>query len=139
MTVVLEASVALKWAMNEVDSDRSRRLRDDFRRKIDQAIAPDSCTLECAHGLSRAERRGIVIDPLTLWYELMAEPLSFVESIPLMPRALEIASRFRIGVYDCLYVALAEREKCDLITADMRLMNGLGSAFPFVRSLATYP
>jgi predicted nucleic acid-binding protein len=27
----------------------------------------------------------------------------------------------RIGVYDCLHVALAEREGCDLVTADDRL------------------
>jgi predicted nucleic acid-binding protein len=31
----------------------------------------------------------------------------------------------RIGVYDCLYVALAERETCQLITADQRLVNSL--------------
>ena len=38
-------------------------------------------------------------------------------SLPLMQRALLIARKARIGVYDCLYVALAEREGCELITS----------------------
>jgi len=29
----------------------------------------------------------------------------------------------RIGVYDCLYVALAEREQCRVVSADKRLVN----------------
>ena len=36
------------------------------------------------------------------------------------------------SVYDCLYVALAEREQCDLVTADQRLINNLQSKFPLL-------
>ncbi len=42
--------------------------------------------------------------------------------MPLLPRAVELSSQRRIGVYDCLYVALAEREGCELVTADDRLV-----------------
>jgi predicted nucleic acid-binding protein len=60
------------------------------------------------------------------------------------PRALppdepEISSQTRHGFYDCLYVALAEREGCELVTADQRLINNLGPAFPFIKSLASLP
>ena len=41
---------------------------------------------------------------------------------PGLKRALDIASQARIGVYDCLYVALAERAGCELVTADDRLV-----------------
>ena len=41
----------------------------------------------------------------------------------------------RIGVYDCLHVALAERERCELVTADERLMNSLLPFYPFIRYL----
>ena len=47
-----------------------------------------------------------------------------------LARAFEIASNARIGVYDCLYVALAEREKAPLITADQRLLGLQG--FPLL-------
>jgi putative transposase len=39
-----------------------------------------------------------------------------------LPRAIAISSAVRIGVYDCLYVALAEREGCEFVTADARLV-----------------
>jgi predicted nucleic acid-binding protein len=45
----------------------------------------------------------------------------------------------RIGVYDCLYVALAEREGCELVTADDKLIENLQILFPFVVSLASLP
>ena len=47
------------------------------------------------------------------------------------------SSSVRIGVYDCLYVALAEREQCELITADDRLVRSMQPLFPFVVSLAS--
>jgi predicted nucleic acid-binding protein len=45
----------------------------------------------------------------------------------------------RCGVYDCLYVALAEKESCELITADDKLVKNLGAMFPLIISLATIP
>jgi predicted nucleic acid-binding protein len=56
-----------------------------------------------------------------------------------LPKAFAIASQFRIGVYDCLYVVLAEREGCELLTADDRLVRALQSTFPFITSLASLP
>jgi predicted nucleic acid-binding protein len=47
--------------------------------------------------------------------------------LSLLPRAYELSSQARIGVYDCLYVALAEREGCPLLTADDRLARSLPS------------
>lgn len=44
------------------------------------------------------------------------------DSYPLMRRAFELSSQARIGVYDCLYVALAEFEQCRVATADQRLL-----------------
>ena len=38
-----------------------------------------------------------------------------------MPRAYALSSQVRIGIYDCLYVALSEQEQCELLTADSRL------------------
>jgi predicted nucleic acid-binding protein len=57
----------------------------------------------------------------------------------LLPRAYEISSQTRQGVYDCLYVALAERERCELLTADQKLLNTLQPLFPFITSRASSP
>ena len=42
-------------------------------------------------------------------------------------------------IYDALYVALAKRESCELLTADEKLVVNLKSDFPFVVSLASLP
>ena len=60
-------------------------------------------------------------------------------SLPLTPRAIQIATSARIGVYDRLYVALAEREGCGLVTADARLINSLQPTYPFIIALAPLP
>jgi predicted nucleic acid-binding protein len=60
-------------------------------------------------------------------------------SLPLMPRAISISSQLRIGVYDCLYVALADQEQCELITADDKLIKNLKKQFPFIQSLSSMP
>ena len=74
-----------------------------------------------------------------LWVELMLDSPRLFPSLPLMLRALAIANQARIGVYDCLYVALAEREKCALLTADDKLIKNLQAQFPFVTDLKTLP
>jgi predicted nucleic acid-binding protein len=57
----------------------------------------------------------------------------------ILRRALAISSAARIGVYDCLYVALAERENCELVTADDKLVRNLQHQFPFIVSLSALP
>ena len=76
MKYVLDASVGIKWVMNEIDSAKAGQLRDDFRSRIHDLIAPDSFPLEAAHALTKAGRRAIVTDATRLWVELMDAPHS---------------------------------------------------------------
>ena len=139
MKYAIAASLGIKWVMNEIDSAVARHLRDDFRNQIHELIAPASFPLEAAHALTKAGRRGIVTDATRLWVELMVDSPQFFPSVPLMLRALAIANQATIGVYDCLYVALAERESCELVTADARLINNLQPTYPFIIALASFP
>jgi predicted nucleic acid-binding protein len=41
---------------------------------------------------------------------------------PLLPRAMGLARRLGHPVYDCVYLALAEREDARFVTADQRLL-----------------
>jgi predicted nucleic acid-binding protein len=45
----------------------------------------------------------------------------------------------RVGICDCLYVALAEQEKCELVTSDDKLIKNLQPQFPFIVALASLP
>ena len=134
---ILDASVALKWVLTESDSDKARRLREDFRNAIREFLAPDIFAVECAHALTKGERRGVIVDPDILYDEIMLDAPRLSASIPLMTRAIAIAKKARIAVYDCVYVALAEQEGCELITADQKVLSALQASFPFVKSLAS--
>ena len=141
MNKVLDASVAFKWVVAEKDDDKARRLRDDYRNAVVELIAPEVFPFDLAHSLTRAERqkRISVGDALTLWADVMTTPPRIIPSLPLTPRAIEISSIMRIGIYDCLYVALAEWENCELVTADTKLISNLVKQFPFIVDLSTLP
>ncbi|SRR5579883_192630 len=141
MKYVLDSNIALKWVLAEVDSDTARRLRAEFHNPIHELIAPDVFPVEVAHGLAKAERRGVIPqgDADRLLTNVLSTPPHVYPYLRLLKRALDIASPARIGVYDCLYVALAEREGCELVTADDRLVRTLHPTFPFITSLAALP
>ena len=135
MKYVLDSSVALKWVLAEVDADKALRLRDESRTGIHELISQDIFPVELAHALARAERqrRISVADGWTHWRTAMVDSPALHAYLPLMPRAYAIASAARIGVYDCLYIALAE-QGCELITADDRARSEPASNFSFVGS-----
>ena len=141
MKYVLDASAALKWVLPEPLADKAIQLRDEYQKQIHELLAPDIFPAECAHALLRAERRKIIAvgQAATLLADMMDTAPTLHPYIPLMSRAVDIASNVRIGVYDCLYIALAERESCEFITADDKLIKNLQPTFPFILSLASLP
>jgi predicted nucleic acid-binding protein len=142
MRRVLDASVALKWVLPEADSDKAIRLRDDFRNALVELLAPDIYPAEIGHALARAERRKLIATPQgsVLFADVLATPPKLYPSYPnLLGRAFSISSQMRIGFYDCLYIALAERESCDLVTADDKLVRNLQPHFSFIVALSSLP
>lgn len=127
MRYVLDASVGVQYLLVEKDTVKARQLRDDFNNGIHELLAPDVFPIEVLNVLTKAQRKGWItpqdgailadacLDGLPILHDLLS----------LLPRAYELSSLTRSAVYDCLYVALAEREGCDLVTADEKLVNNL--------------
>jgi predicted nucleic acid-binding protein len=139
MKYVVDSSVGFKWVLVENLSDKARKLRDDYTAGIHRLLAPDVFPVEIAHALTRAERQKRITPPeggILLADVLRTLPIQS-RSLPLLLRAAEISLAMRVGVYDCLYVALAEKRKCRFITADDRLIKNLQVNFPFIISLAS--
>jgi predicted nucleic acid-binding protein len=122
-------------------SDKADAIRQDFKNAIHELLAPDVFPIEVAHALTRAERQGRVPvgDAKGLLFDVLTTAPQLHPYIPLLSRAVDISSQIRIGVYDCLYLALAEREQCELVSADDRFVNNVQKDFPFVRHLSTMP
>jgi predicted nucleic acid-binding protein len=141
MRYVLDANVAVKWVIAEADSANALQLRDDFRNAVHELLAPDFFPLEVLHALTRAERQGRILPAQGghFWRDVMQTCPVLFPSIPLGARAYAISSSARIGIYDCLYVALAEREGCEMVTADDKLLRNLQGPFPFLVALSSLP
>lgn len=141
MRYVLDSSVAFEWVVPEPDSDKAIRLREDFRNGLHEVLAPDIFPTEIANALLVAERRGRIAAgqfPVLLADVLTTCPL-LVPAIPLLARVAVLVAGIRLSAYDALYVALAEREGCEFVTADDRLFRSVQTQFPFVRALAGFP
>jgi predicted nucleic acid-binding protein len=141
MRYVLDSSIAVKWVIAESDSASAVRLRDDFASGIHELLSPDIFPLEVAHAIVKAERQGRIRagDGVVFLTDVLTTLPDLRLGLSLLPRAFAIASAARIGVYDCLYVALAELVQCELVTADDRLIRNLQPQFPFIKSLASLP
>ena len=104
-------------------------------------IAPDMFPTEMCNILMILERSGKINpgDAHLFFRHLLSELPPLFPAIPLLPRALEIAKQSRPTVYDCLHVALAEREGCELVTADDKLVKAVQPTLPLVVSLSSLP
>jgi predicted nucleic acid-binding protein len=129
MTAVVDASVAVKWVIPEVLSDRA----DALRGQADRLLAPDLLLVEATNTLwKKLTRREITAREAAHALDLLqSSALELRPSGPLLGRALTLARRLRHPVYDCLYVALAQVEGAILVTADRRLL--AHAARPFTR------
>ncbi len=133
MKYVLDTNVALKWVLPEPDSPKADALRGAFQEETHELLAPDVFPVECAHVLTRAERQKIIQPGQAAKYlfAILGAGPALHPYQPLLPRAVDISSQIRIGVYDCLYLALAEQEQCEVVTADVHLAKA-ATGFPVV-------
>ncbi len=60
MKYVLDASTALCWVLSRPGTSRALRLRDEFRRHVQERIAPSHFPGEVANGLTKAERQKLI-------------------------------------------------------------------------------
>jgi predicted nucleic acid-binding protein len=139
MKYVLDASAALPWVLPEKDSAKAIQLRDEVRNAVHELLAPDIFPVEVFNSLLKAERTKRISsgEAKTLYASIGADIPALHPYLSLMPRAGEIASRHRIALYDCLYIALAERESSEVITAD-RGITSLQSQFSFIVPLSSF-
>jgi predicted nucleic acid-binding protein len=135
-TLVIDASVAVKWLIAEMHSNVARALADAGT----DLIAPDLILAEVANALWRSVRMGrLTSSAAARAVDVLPPAFSrLVSAEPLLRRAFALAASIDHPVYDCLYLALAEREAADLVTADARLI-ALGRTLPGLRVRSLVP
>jgi predicted nucleic acid-binding protein len=142
MTVVLDASVVIKWFLPEIDREAALRLRDSG----ESFVAPDHLFAETANAVwKKVRRREITAGEGTEAIERIdraAVGIELVSCRELAVEAYKIAIAYGRSVYDAMYLALAKQRNTRLITADGRLFNALAAApdiRPHIELLREYP
>ncbi len=141
-TCVVDANVAAKWllpAAGEGLLDQANHLLALHVKRELQLLAPDLIGAEIGNVLWKAVRRNRIShaeaeNSLRRFHDLA---IQVIPASDLLVQALQIAVMCDCSFYDGLYVALALTTKTELVTADERLVNALGSRFP-VRWLGAF-
>lgn len=114
--LVIDASVAIKWVVEEPETADAIALR---RYRL---LAPDLLIPECANILRKKVRRQeIGLEEALLGAHLLEH--AEVELIPmrrLLVPATRLAAQLDHPAYDCVYLSLAQSSGCCLVTADTR-------------------
>ncbi|MBV8473603.1 MAG: type II toxin-antitoxin system VapC family toxin, partial [Hyphomicrobiales bacterium] len=121
-TLVVDASVVIKWVVEEEGTQHALVLRGAAR-----LIAPDLLVAECANILWKKVQRGeLTREEADLAAQLIER--ADIELFPmrgLLHDATRIAIEISHPAYDCIYLALAMATNARFVTADERLLQKL--------------
>ncbi|MCC7274054.1 MAG: type II toxin-antitoxin system VapC family toxin [Alphaproteobacteria bacterium] len=135
--IVVDASVAIKWLIDEPGSERAQ----DLLARDDELVAPDIIRLEVPSAIARRFRLGDldaddVAAVLRLWDMSLARGLPSLQDFRRhLPQAVALSVGLRHPLADCLYLAVAEHLDLPMVSADRTLLRRVGDRFPLLRSL----
>ncbi len=135
---VIDASVAVKGYMREVGSDAAI----DLLTGLDRLLAPELIRLEVLGAITRRVRLGEMdADDARVrcrtWERAVRQDV--VRVIPhddLLAPATELALELKHPIADCLYLALAQRERIPLVTADRAFRDRAAHVYSAIDLLA---
>ena len=117
---VVDASVIVKWFVQEQFSDKVVGLMDKHAKGEVLLIAPELLFIEVLNALRYKKVNNSFLSNVnkTLWNaQFKIIPLND----SLLQTALAISLKEGLTIYDSVYVAIAEAENCQMITADKEL------------------
>ncbi|MFA6122987.1 type II toxin-antitoxin system VapC family toxin [Sphingomonas sp.] len=126
MTLVVDASVAVKWFVREEGTDAARALL----AMPDPLIAPDWLLIEAASTFWKKVKRSELLT-VHAQNHLSVLPGFFQQLVPaaeLVAEAFRLSVRLKHPIYDCLYLALAIDEGFTLVTADRAFYDAAANA-----------
>jgi len=118
--VVLDTSVVVKWFVEEEGSKKAIDFLEKYRRGELKILVPEIISLELANALFfGAGLKGKTLqEAISAFYKLGISFISLDEV--LVREASKYSEKFKIATYDALFIVLAEKEKCFLVTADKK-------------------
>ncbi|MEX2016978.1 MAG: type II toxin-antitoxin system VapC family toxin [Candidatus Pacearchaeota archaeon] len=117
---IIDTSIAVKWFLNEKNSDKALQLKESFLRGELILVAPDLILLEILNALKyNKKKESELIRANRDVFDLNMNMVEINNS--LLIKAIENSIKYDITIYDALYVAVAQIHGVPLITADTGL------------------
>jgi predicted nucleic acid-binding protein len=134
---VVDASVVVKWFLPEPSRQAALRLLHHYQEESIKLLAPALVVLEVTNVLCKRVRRGEMSAAMSeeAYRMLKINAPILVDNQELMDEARTLALASGQAIYDCLYLALALRQGCEMITADGKFHAAVTAAFPNVLPL----
>ena len=134
---VIDSNVVVKWFFPEPSRPEALRLLQLYRDARIVLLAPSLLITEVCNVCCKKVRRGSASVSVaeTAYRFLQTFCPVLVEERGLMHEAMTLALTSGQSVYDCLYLTLALRRGCDLITADHKFHAAVHATFPSVLRL----
>jgi predicted nucleic acid-binding protein len=128
---VVDASVVVKWFLPEPSQPAALRLLRHYQAESIKLFAPALIILEVSSVFCKRVRRGEMSATRAkeAYRLLKINAPVLVDDRELMDEALKLALSSGQALYDCLYLALALRQGCEMITADWKFHAAVSAAF----------
>ncbi len=134
-TLVLDASVIVKWFTREDKRKQALDIREQFINQEIDILIPDLTFYE----VSNALRFNTDFDEIDIRDAVESLFLMSLDIITprkeILDRSIEISVKYNLSVYDSYYIALAELVDIDFVTSDKKLFEKVKNDFDFVRLL----
>lgn len=128
MLYVVDCSVALKWFLPERLSDKAKTLLRHYRAGSMSLVAPELLYAEFGYSLRKRHPEELHIDDVRgIWKDFIALDLETEPIRPLADAAMNLAVDRMGGYYDAVYVALALKRDCQVVTDDGRMRNAFAA------------
>jgi predicted nucleic acid-binding protein len=116
-TLVLDASVIVKWFCEEEYTDIALRIRDGFFKGELDVVVSGLMFYEVSNAI-RHNKALSTEDKLSVVDDLFSIDFDVMEDKRILSRAMKLALDTDTPIYDNVYLATARLRKCNFITAD---------------------
>ena len=135
--MVADASVVVKWFVEEEYSDKALDLRDDYVDRVTEIASTELLSFEVLNSLRYNPELGeqdmkecaAALEKYSLWL--------FPLSGTLAEKSIEKALRYGLTIYDASYMALGELKGATVYTADKKFLKKV-KGLPWVRHISRY-
>jgi predicted nucleic acid-binding protein len=138
---VIDASVALKWQFkDEPETEASIQMLTDFIEGKISIFSPTLFAYEIVSAVYIAvSRKRIKEDEgIEIIRDIIGIGVVLADFSGSEENTFRMANTYRRSVYDCAYLALAQKESCNFYTGDKRLFNSMKNKTSFVKWIGDY-